>query len=95
MADYLPACHILALCCLIEGSAISIRSVEGSESVSTTELVGELLTGFLIDSRYLDKQCLTLASAEIFPLNSCITYLSDTVISYRIYSATSTDYIVN
>jgi hypothetical protein len=55
MADYLPACHILALCGLIEGSAISIRSVEGSESVSTTELVGELLTGFFIDSRYLDK----------------------------------------
>jgi hypothetical protein len=79
------------------GREISIETVKGSESVSTTALDGDTLSGYAVRARYLDASCTSLASASFVPLNTCVFLVGDTGggTSFTKYSFTSTQSLVD
>jgi hypothetical protein len=77
------------------GNSISIKSVEGSRSVSTTALEGELISGYFFTAKYLDASCAFFAIGSATLLNTCVyVYDDDAGLSgYYKLSATSTEYL--
>jgi hypothetical protein len=77
------------------GSAISINSVKGSQSVSTTALEGEPLNGYFFTAKYLDASCGFFAVGSATPLNTCVYVYDDNAVLSGYYksSATSTEYL--
>jgi hypothetical protein len=52
------------------------------------------LTGYGFFPEYLDSKCTTLSSAELYPLNSCITFISDGKVVDVKVTATSSTYTI-
>lgn len=69
----------------------SIHRNMGSNSISTTELTGALLSGYLADTTYTDEGCTAVSYADIYFLNKCFFdggyYIS--------FAANSTAYVLS
>jgi hypothetical protein len=71
-----------------------VSSPVGTPTTSTPTTIGAL-SGFGFKAGYTDSTCTILAYAEVYPLNTCIFYVSeDDVASYAKITATSDKFVL-